>query len=77
MQEIKTDDLGLRLETGPLKVDDDWTGLFIRGDDCIDLAMKIDYLCSKFNGVDISSDFMLDITDSISRKSHALACGMN
>lgn len=62
MQKINTDNLGLRLKTGPLKVDDDWTGLFIRGDDCIDLAMKIDYLCEKFENVDLTKDFMLDIS---------------
>ena len=67
-QKIQTDDLGLRLETGPLKVDDDWTGLFIRGDDCLDLAMKIDYLCQKFEKVDLKSDFMLDIASETVKK---------
>ena len=33
-QEIKTDsiDRTQRIETGPLKINDDWTGYFIRGD---------------------------------------------
>ena len=26
-----------RIETGALRINDDWTGLFIRGDDCIKL----------------------------------------
>jgi predicted hydrocarbon binding protein len=28
-----------RIETGALKFDDDWAGLFIRGDDCITLDL--------------------------------------
>jgi hypothetical protein len=27
-----------RVETGPVRFGGDWTGLFIRGDDCLDLA---------------------------------------
>lgn len=28
-----------RIETGAIKFNDDWTGLFVRGDDCIQLKM--------------------------------------
>ena len=30
-----------RVETGPLQFGDDWPGLFIRGDDCLALAVSI------------------------------------
>jgi hypothetical protein len=36
IRKIKTDDKD-RIETGALQVNDDWTGLFIRGDDCVTL----------------------------------------
>lgn len=32
---------GPRVETGPVRLGDDWTGLFIRGDDCFALAMTL------------------------------------
>ena len=28
-----------RIETGALRINDDWTGLFIRGDDCFSLQL--------------------------------------
>lgn len=31
-----------RIETGALKINSDWNGLFIRGDDCIALAFALD-----------------------------------
>lgn len=31
-----------RVETGPTRFGDDWTGVFIRGDDCVDLAVGIE-----------------------------------
>jgi hypothetical protein len=37
----------LRIETGPLKPEGDWTGLFLRGDDAIALAASI-RLCEKW-----------------------------
>ena len=45
--EIKAD-LGehQRVETGPLKINDDWTGLFIRGDNVMGLNMQIDMILS-------------------------------
>jgi len=41
-QEIKTDsiDRTQRIETGPLKINDDWTGYFIRGDHAGWMAMQ-------------------------------------
>lgn len=39
---LKPDQLLSRIETGSLKIDDDWPGLFIRGDDCIFLSMIIE-----------------------------------
>lgn len=32
---------GPRVETGPVRLGDDWTGLFIRGDDCFAWAMDL------------------------------------
>lgn len=39
MKIIETDQ---RVETGPLQFGDDWPGLFVRGDDCIDLAHALE-----------------------------------
>lgn len=36
MQIIKTNG-ERRVETGCLKINDDWNGLFVRGDDCVQL----------------------------------------
>jgi len=36
MRKIKTNSKE-RIETGALQINDDWTGLFIRGDYCIEL----------------------------------------
>lgn len=38
MRQIKTNDTE-RVETGPLQINDDWCGLFVRGDDCMTLHM--------------------------------------
>ena len=32
---ITTSMINKRIETGKLQIDDDWPGLFIRGDDCM------------------------------------------
>lgn len=32
-----------RVETGALQINDDWPGLFIRGDWCIDLYNRLEY----------------------------------
>lgn len=36
MRKIKVKTIS-RIETGALQINDDWTGLFIRGDSCIEL----------------------------------------
>jgi hypothetical protein len=41
MRTIKTD-LKERVETGAVKFDNDWPGLFIRGDDCLSLKIIIE-----------------------------------
>jgi hypothetical protein len=33
-----------RVETGALQIDDDWPGLFIRGDGCMKLQVSLDYI---------------------------------
>lgn len=40
VRKIKTENQE-RVETGAIQFDDDWPGLFIRGDDCAFLAMQI------------------------------------
>jgi hypothetical protein len=37
---------GPRIKTGPVKVGDDWTGIFIRGDEAIHLATMLRFLTS-------------------------------
>jgi hypothetical protein len=40
VQKIKIEKEG-RVETGPVKFNDDWTGLFIRGDNAFNYALKL------------------------------------
>ena len=35
------DHTGHRVETGPVRIGNDWCGLFIRGDDCFGAAMYL------------------------------------
>lgn len=37
-----------RVETGPLKINDDWTGAFIRGDNCFGYAMYLRSFVKQF-----------------------------
>lgn len=41
LQKINADNKD-RIETGALQINDDWPGLFIRGDDCIMLRTILD-----------------------------------
>lgn len=45
----------IRIETGPLEIDDDWPGVFIRGDNALYLAMMLQTF---FDGHD---DFILRV----------------
>jgi hypothetical protein len=40
IQKIKIDKEG-RVETGPVKFNNDWTGVFIRGDNAFNFALKL------------------------------------
>lgn len=42
--ETKEPPLGGRVESGALQINDDWTGLYLRGDDSFALAMQIKML---------------------------------
>lgn len=44
VRKIRTIDSFERVETGALQVDGDWPGLFIRGDQCIDLYNRLWYV---------------------------------
>jgi len=39
----------MRAETGPMKFGDDWTGLFIRGDNAMGYKILLDIVCSELN----------------------------
>lgn len=39
-----------RVETGAIQFNDDWPGLFIRGDQCIDLLTRLDYAIKYLHG---------------------------
>jgi len=44
-QHIRTSDINddiERVETGALKINDDWTGLFVRGDQCFELMLILE-----------------------------------
>ena len=40
---------GDRIETGPVRIGDDWTGIFMRGDDALPLAMFLRQLLEKYD----------------------------
>jgi len=45
----------MRAETGPMKFGDDWTGLFIRGDNAMVYKMLLDIVCGKLNKVNLGA----------------------
>ena len=64
MQKITTipyDEQNTRIETGALKINDDWKGLFVRGDDCIFLATILE----KINKAESLSMFELGFLTGI------------
>lgn len=48
-----------RVETGAVKFGDDWTGLFIRGDDCIRMMQSLEYMLSRVNADPNSIEFKI------------------
>ena len=38
----------IRVDTGPLKINNDWTGLFIRGDECASLLGALKGIGSEY-----------------------------
>lgn len=51
---------GTRVETGPLQINDDWPGLFIRGDNAFNYAMQLETLL-KEAGIE-EGDIHLEMT---------------
>jgi hypothetical protein len=43
VESLRSDVIMDRVETGALQINDDWPGLFIRGDSCIDLYNRLEY----------------------------------
>ena len=46
-KEIEYD--GDRVETGPIRIGNDWTGVFIRGDDALPMAMYLRHLLDNYD----------------------------
>jgi len=56
----KVNGFGARVETGPLQINDDWPGVFIRGDNALYYAMQLETLLKE---ADIDEDDIhLDMT---------------
>lgn len=51
---------GSRIETGPVKFGDDWTGFFIRGDEAIGIATMLKQVTSVH-----SHKFLYDLADDL------------
>jgi hypothetical protein len=58
---IPYDEQNTRVETGALQINDDWKGLFVRGDDCIYLAK----ILKKVHKAEILDMFELGFLTSI------------
>ncbi len=54
----------MRIETGVIKFDDDWPGVFIRGDDAFAFAMALEGLVKEMTGSD-SFGFETRIIDGL------------
>ncbi len=67
MQKIKADNLK-RIETGALKINDDWTGLFIRGDSCIELLNVFKTILDEGHDIDWIQRFVLGTYIDIIKK---------
>jgi len=52
---------GERVETGPVKFGDDWTGVFIRGDDCAYYALCL----ANLNQGDVLSEMAVEGLQSL------------
>jgi hypothetical protein len=57
---------GDRMETGPLQIGEDWPGIFIRGDEAIGLALRIDFHLAAHPNCEIYKilDSLADLLDS-------------
>ena len=66
MRKIKAETkLEGRVETGALQINDDWAGLFIRGDDCAilrNILLDFHYRCG---GIDNINDLALKLLSEI------------
>lgn len=46
--------LDVRMETGNLKFENDWTGLFIRGDEAFALSMDLESILNKLDDTNLN-----------------------
>ncbi len=51
----KVNGFGARIETGPLQINDDWPGLFIRGDNAFHYAAHLAIVLERINAEDNST----------------------
>lgn len=56
MQFIKCNLENNRIETGPLQINEDWPGLFIRGDNAFGLMLEIDNCLKLLNEKDLKKE---------------------
>jgi hypothetical protein len=47
VQKYTIENLKGRVETGPVRFNDDWTGIFIRGDEALHYAMQLSLMLSR------------------------------
>lgn len=50
MQTMHFDDLPARIHTGPVKFGHDWTGVFVRGDNCAEMSRLLTFAARVLEG---------------------------
>lgn len=66
MRKIQAD-TDKRVETGALQINDDWAGLFIRGDDCLYLSGVLKHLLRGGEVYPSQAPFLRSIIEAIDR----------
>ena len=72
-QKIEYD--GERIETGPIRIGDDWTGIFMRGDDALPTAMYLNYILEYVESRMNTEDNLEDLFAINMLKSHIKLLG--
>jgi hypothetical protein len=65
MKTQRVEHSGPRIETGPLKIGDDWTGIFIRGDEAIGIASTLKLIIASGLLTEISNRCLDQIADDL------------